>query len=425
MPTPLPTAASPTDLRAPIATPQRAAKPSASEPSFSETLSEKSSSLSDDPVAGPAPAGEAPDPALDHTPDTEAGPAKGDPNATNTGQPTGIAAQETPDDAQGLSLVLPVGTTATGPPPGVVTDLLQTDGQTGPAGPAPTPALTPTPAPAPAVNPDPVPTLVAPTPGSTVVEPQSGRDQPQLQQNPTSQVSSVIPAVGDGQTTTAGTDREAHSGDTDRGQHQTPSPATGRAVQVQAGVAVQNVTGHTPAPAPVVSPTGVSVATPASGPADLGLEDAPKTSAGVARGLTAMLNQRGGSMTMRLDPPALGQLRVQMTVARGAVTVQFQPATLEAQALLERSLATLRTALESQGLSVERLTVHAAPAPAASREAAEDQSQQQQQASRHHADAGEGRSRGRGDEPTRDGRQSRRGTNRFAEAFENTGAKAA
>ncbi len=138
-------------------------------------------------------------------------------------------------------------------------------------------------------------------------------------------------------------------------------------------------------------------------------------------------------MTMRLEPPALGQLRVQMTVARGAVTAQFQPATIEAQVLLERSLATLRLALETQGLSVERLTVHAAPASAASREAAEDQShQQQQQASRHQPDAGEGRSRGRGDEPPRDGRQDRRPTTRFAEAFEtlseslaHTGAKAA
>jgi flagellar hook-length control protein FliK len=342
-------------------------------------LSETSDPATDDVVAIPTPGGEVSEASPDRTGET-----------SNTGQPTDAVAQETYGDAQVLSQTLPVITTATGP----------------------------TPTPEPTVNPDPSPIPVAPTPPPTV------QDQPQLQPNPTSNPPSVAPVVEDGKATTPETGRDAQSGDSENRQG-APPPATGRAIQVQTGVAVQNATGQAPLPASGGAPTGVPIATPAN--VDLGLEDAPNnTSARVVRGLTAMLNQRGGVMTMRLDPPSLGQLRVQMTVARGVVTAQFQPATLEAQALLERSLATLRISLESQGLTVERLTVHAAPATTAGREAAEDQSQQQQQqASRHQPDAGHGRSRGRGDEQPRDGRHGRRGTTHFADAFENIGAKAA
>ena len=43
----------------------------------------------------------------------------------------------------------------------------------------------------------------------------------------------------------------------------------------------------------------------------------------VVRGLSAMVNQRGGVMTMRLDPPELGQLRVQMSLQAGVVSARF------------------------------------------------------------------------------------------------------
>ncbi len=432
MPTPLPTLASPTDLTAPAATPRPAAKPAASEPSFSETLRDKRRPVSDDGVAGPAPRGEAADASPNHSGETEAAPTPTASEARDTGQPTGALAHETPENAQSLPRNVPGGTAATGPPTGIGTDLLPPGVQTGEAWPEPAP-------------PEPVPTPDAAATPSTprlqssltpavqqAAPPRTGDAHPQLPPNPTPQTSSGIPAAGDGQTQAAGTGADTRSGAADdhTGAHH---PATGRAQQVQAGVTVHNATGQSPLPMPAVSVT-TPAQLPAPGLADLGLEDAPNTSARVVRGLTAMLNQRGGVMTMRLEPPSLGQLRVQMTVARGAVTAQFQPATIEAQALLERSLATLRLALESQGLSVERLTVHPAPAPAPGREAAEDQSQQQQQqqASRHQPDAGEGRSGGRSDEPPGDGRQDRRPTTRFAEALENlpeslahTGAKAA
>jgi flagellar hook-length control protein FliK len=126
------------------------------------------------------------------------------------------------------------------------------------------------------------------------------------------------------------------------------------------------------------------------------------------RGLTAAVNQRGGVMTMRLTPPELGDLRVQMTIARGTVNVQFFAATPQAEAMLERSMGSLRAGLESHGLQVERISVHAQPggsSNAAARDQAGDQNANQ---SRHHHDAGGGESRGRRDEPGQSGERRSR-----------------
>ena len=233
-----------------------------------------------------------------------------------------------------------------------------------------------------------------------------------------------VRSAGETQQPSTGTRSDTPSGGSE-GQHGPHHPAIGRALQVQAAVAVQNVAGH-----PVLGGPQATLA--ASGPSEqpllqtvtgMNAEEAPTTGR-VIRGLTAMLQQRGGSMTMRLDPPALGQLRVQMTIAGGTVTADFLPATAEAQALLDRSIATLRSALESQGLTVERLTVHAAPSSTSTRETVDDQSQQPNQSSRHQSDAGNGRSRGRGDDPSQQDSPNRRFTANFADAFETQAATA-
>jgi flagellar hook-length control protein FliK len=119
----------------------------------------------------------------------------------------------------------------------------------------------------------------------------------------------------------------------------------------------------------------------------------------VVRGLSAMMNQRGGVMNMRLNPPELGELRVQMTLARGVVSAEFQATTAQAHSLLERNLTSLRAALESQGLSVDRLHVHAMPAAVSTsgRDDASNQWNSSQSPSQHRSDhdAANGESRGR------------------------------
>jgi len=69
----------------------------------------------------------------------------------------------------------------------------------------------------------------------------------------------------------------------------------------------------------------------------------------------------GGSMHIRLDPPELGALNVQIDVRDGIVTASFQTSNDEATRLLSHSLGQLRTTLESAGVSVEKLQVQQAP----------------------------------------------------------------
>ncbi len=173
-------------------------------------------------------------------------------------------------------------------------------------------------------------------------------------------------------------------------------------MQVQDAVRVENVTGQAPttdlgakvgqAVAAAPSFVGATVddgVTPQSSPGPSGtLLDGDRFSGRIVRGLSALVNQRGGVMHMRLDPPDLGVLRVQMTIARGTVAAEFQPSTVQAHALLEQGMGVLRAALESHGLVVDRLTVQAAPPlPSAPlRENPADQDHQQQRG------AGDGRS---------------------------------
>ncbi|MHC4446437.1 MAG: flagellar hook-length control protein FliK [Planctomycetota bacterium] len=165
-------------------------------------------------------------------------------------------------------------------------------------------------------------------------------------------------------------------------------------MQVQDAVRVENVTGQAPttdlgakAGQPVTAAPSFVQATvddggpPQSSPSPSGtLLDGDRVSGRIVRGLSALVNQRGGVMHMRLDPPDLGALRVQMTIARGAVAAEFQPTTVLAHSLLEQGLGVLRSALESHGLVVDRLTVQAAPPlpSALLREDAADQNHQQQ-----------------------------------------------
>jgi flagellar hook-length control protein FliK len=180
-------------------------------------------------------------------------------------------------------------------------------------------------------------------------------------------------------------------------------PAVGRAMQVQAALAVEVLTGAAAdasagARQAIADRASLAGGAPAQAPVPAG-HAAPETAGALLRGLSAMVNHSGGVMTMRLDPPDLGQVRVHMTIAQGTVTAHFQPATAEAQAILERSLPALRAALEGHGLAAERLTVQSAPPAPAAREQAQDQPAHE----RHHHDAGGGESRGR-----RDGAEERR-----------------
>ena len=77
----------------------------------------------------------------------------------------------------------------------------------------------------------------------------------------------------------------------------------------------------------------------------------------VARGLAAALQQKDGSVTLRLNPENLGFVRIQISVQGGSVEGLIEASSEPARLLLESSLHTLRGALEARGLEVSRLSV--------------------------------------------------------------------
>jgi flagellar hook-length control protein FliK len=77
--------------------------------------------------------------------------------------------------------------------------------------------------------------------------------------------------------------------------------------------------------------------------------------------LTAVQSElmaHGGTVRLRLDPPELGALQVRIDVRDGVLAASFQTSNDEATRLLTQSLQQLKTTLESQGLTVEKLQVH-------------------------------------------------------------------
>jgi flagellar hook-length control protein FliK len=145
--------------------------------------------------------------------------------------------------------------------------------------------------------------------------------------------------------------------------------------------------------------------------ADLRTPEDQQFAGRVMRGLNAMINQRGGVMNMKLTPPELGTLRIQMSINQGAVTAQFTASTEQAQQMLERGMSGLRTALQQHGLTVERLGVSLNGTEQQSsgqmRNESGDAQQHAAQQERQDADrdAAGGQSRGRRDDATARGHQ--------------------
>lgn len=83
----------------------------------------------------------------------------------------------------------------------------------------------------------------------------------------------------------------------------------------------------------------------------------------VTRGLEAAMRQNGGSVTMRLKPESLGSMKIDLQIAHGAVAARLEAGTPEARELLQKHLATLRTALEAKGFTVRSIEVQVPSAP--------------------------------------------------------------
>jgi len=81
----------------------------------------------------------------------------------------------------------------------------------------------------------------------------------------------------------------------------------------------------------------------------------------IVTGIHGQLLPDGGTMRIRLDPPELGALQVMVHMRDGVMTASFETSNDEATKLLSHSLVQLRHALETQGVSVDKLHVQQGP----------------------------------------------------------------
>lgn len=129
---------------------------------------------------------------------------------------------------------------------------------------------------------------------------------------------------------------------------------------VEAGGQAAPIPRHDPLPSAPAGPFRLELATARAAPVAQSLPSSAQpeaVEAQFARGLAAVLNQKGGSVTLRLAPESLGQLRVRLETAPGHVAVQFEVGSSSARELLDDSLARLRASLEAKGLTVDRASV--------------------------------------------------------------------
>ncbi|HUE71345.1 MAG TPA: flagellar hook-length control protein FliK [Pirellulaceae bacterium] len=84
--------------------------------------------------------------------------------------------------------------------------------------------------------------------------------------------------------------------------------------------------------------------------------DSPRLLHRVARAFH-IAQQRGGELTLRLSPPELGSLRLELRVQDGVMTAKLEAETQVARAALIEQLPTLRERLGEQGIRIERFDV--------------------------------------------------------------------
>lgn len=69
------------------------------------------------------------------------------------------------------------------------------------------------------------------------------------------------------------------------------------------------------------------------------------------------LSQTGGDMVLRLDPPHLGTVQMNVTVEHGIVTATLQTSTEQARDVLQADLGTLKQTLSQSGINVDQINV--------------------------------------------------------------------
>ncbi len=130
--------------------------------------------------------------------------------------------------------------------------------------------------------------------------------------------------------------------------------------------ALRATTGTAPAMPGAVSPAAAKMndgaARPQAAPAprhgNAALQAEAEAALGkVQGGLASLVKAKGGQMTLRLNPEALGEVRVYLKLRHGVVNARVEASQESARGLLEVGVDRLRAALEARGLRVDSLEV--------------------------------------------------------------------
>lgn len=111
------------------------------------------------------------------------------------------------------------------------------------------------------------------------------------------------------------------------------------------------------APPARISGTSQTVSVDKPAPASPEVQFAEVNHPKLVTAIHGQLLPNGGSMQLRLDPPELGALHVTVRMQDGLMSAAFETSNDQATKLLSHSLGDLKTVLESQGVSVEKLQV--------------------------------------------------------------------
>lgn len=126
-------------------------------------------------------------------------------------------------------------------------------------------------------------------------------------------------------------------------------------VKVTPDVAVQVNAGTSAAPETAVK---IEQATPQQAISD---SDTQQIVDRTMRGLKSVINQKGGSVTIRLTPVELGAMRIRVNMDGGTINAQLEVANRNTRQILQQQLTTLKQTLESQGFVIEQLNINHTP----------------------------------------------------------------
>ncbi|WP_432799459.1 flagellar hook-length control protein FliK [Poriferisphaera sp. WC338] len=88
-----------------------------------------------------------------------------------------------------------------------------------------------------------------------------------------------------------------------------------------------------------------------------GADNEQQNAARITRGIQTVMNQRGGNLTLRLTPPEMGTVKIQLQIEGAKVNVQLHTQQESARSMLQQQVQQLRQSLEQQGLQVERIGI--------------------------------------------------------------------